>query len=625
MLLALVLVAAGCAQEKEYYPRPTEVTSVQVDPALTAENHPRLLMHAEDFEALRRRIDAGDDKTLAATHALIMRIADSYKAAGATDPLEFQLDEAGKRILTVSRAALTRIFHCAYAYRMTGEKKYLEHAEDDIRTVCSFASWNAKSHFLDVAEMCTAVALGYDWLYADLSADTRAMVEKAIVEYAFTPARSKVWNLNFYQSPTNWNQVCNAGLVLGALAIYEQYPVLCQNMIDASVASNLPIAATIYSPDGSYPEGYSYWGYGTTFQVLMMACLESAQGKDYGMGNIHGLSKTGPYIMFMESPVNLAFNYSDGGAYTSFLVANWYLARKYDDPGLLYAEVQKLPRYTMAAAGTEERLLPMVMAFVGDVDLDGVKAPSQTVWSGDGLTPLVMVRTGWGGDASDKYLGIKGGRARTSHGHMDTGSFVFDADGVRWAADLGSTSYTAAENAMKAAGGNFWTMTQESLRWTFMRLHNKFHNTLTVNDADHRVEEKCAFTAVLDDAHEKGGTIDLTPALSGEVASAVRTAKIVDNESLVVIDEVKALAGKEARVRWTLVTEAEADVQADRIVLTRSGQVRTLTVAADVPVTLTRFSTEKWHSYDDDLSAVRVVGFEAVVPAGSSATFTVRL
>ena len=122
-------------------------------------------------------------------------------------------------VLALLAAALLRIFSCAYAYRATGDRKYLEHAENDINTVCSFADWNGQRHFLDVGEMAAAVALGYDWLYADLKPETRANAERALREYAFTAAGQ--YGANFYKASNNWNQVCNAGLVCAALAIYE--------------------------------------------------------------------------------------------------------------------------------------------------------------------------------------------------------------------------------------------------------------------------------------------------------------------------------------------------------------------------------------------------------------------
>lgn len=61
-----------------------------------------------------------------------------------TDELVYKLDDSNKRILDVSRDALLRIFTCAYAYRMTGENKYLLKAERDMNAVCNFSDWNAK-------------------------------------------------------------------------------------------------------------------------------------------------------------------------------------------------------------------------------------------------------------------------------------------------------------------------------------------------------------------------------------------------------------------------------------------------------------------------------------------------
>ena len=52
--------------------------------------------------------------------------------------LTYKLDASNKRILDVSRDALLRIFTCAYAYRMTGNPKYLTKAETDMNAVCNF-------------------------------------------------------------------------------------------------------------------------------------------------------------------------------------------------------------------------------------------------------------------------------------------------------------------------------------------------------------------------------------------------------------------------------------------------------------------------------------------------------
>ncbi len=41
-------------------------------------------------------------------------------------------------------------------------------------------------------------------------------------------------------------------------------------------------------PDGIYPEGYGYWGYGTSFNVLLISVLEKAYGKILGLSGKPG-------------------------------------------------------------------------------------------------------------------------------------------------------------------------------------------------------------------------------------------------------------------------------------------------------------------------------------------------
>ena len=132
--------------------------------------------------------------------------------------------------------------------------------------------------FRSVGEMATAVAFGYDWLYNELSAATRTKAANALLKFAFQQAQNKNWNLNFYEATNNWNQVCNGGLVCAALASYENNPSEAKDMIEKALESNKPALEVMYSPDGNYPEGSGYWCYGTLYQVLMLAALNSTLG-----------------------------------------------------------------------------------------------------------------------------------------------------------------------------------------------------------------------------------------------------------------------------------------------------------------------------------------------------------
>ena len=140
----------GSTHEK---PNPTEPEGGLDYSKLTADNHPRLLMNAEAFTALKAKVDANSSANLTLLHNTIMGVCNS-KGMNAT-ALTYKLDASNKRILDVSRDALLRIFTCAYAYRMTGDAKYLTKAETDMNAVCNFPDWNSKRHFLDVGEMAT--------------------------------------------------------------------------------------------------------------------------------------------------------------------------------------------------------------------------------------------------------------------------------------------------------------------------------------------------------------------------------------------------------------------------------------------------------------------------------------
>lgn len=177
---------------------------------------------------------------------------------------------------------MNRILSCAYAFRMTADRKYLAKAEAEMNAVCSFPDWN-HSHYLDVAEMAMAVSVGYDWLYDVLNLQTKAIAQQAIAKFAFETFEKQMYGTKFLKMSTNWNQVCCAGLINAALAFYETDPERCEAIINTCVESNKRQAVHIYAPDGAFPEGINYWNYGTSYQCFLLAGLESATGSDRGV------------------------------------------------------------------------------------------------------------------------------------------------------------------------------------------------------------------------------------------------------------------------------------------------------------------------------------------------------
>ena len=288
-------------------------------------NHPRLLLSKEEDAVLKKAIS--EIPEFKKIDAFIIESADKFILE---EPLIFE--KKGKRLLAVSRKAFTRLYYWSYAYRVTKDKKYLDRAEKEMLALCAFQSWNP-SHFLDTGEMCMGLAIAYDWMYADLQESTKQIVRKAIVEKAFKPSYLKENNF-FIESSGNWNSVCNAGLVFGALAIMEDEKTECVPIIERAMKSNLlPLAA--YAPDGNYPEGPGYWNYGTSFQVMLIAALESALGSDNGLSKSPGFMKTANYMQFSAGNSGSLFNYSDCGERQVASATMFWFAEKTKNTSLI--------------------------------------------------------------------------------------------------------------------------------------------------------------------------------------------------------------------------------------------------------------------------------------------------
>ena len=616
-IVVTVFVLAGCNGSGSKAAAPAQTFEEADFSVLTARNHPRLFLNAKDFKSIRKSVKK--NPLLANLHGQMMAQAEKYGLA--ENPLVYKKDESNKRILHVSRAAITRIASAAYAYNMTGDKRYLEHAEKDIIDVCHFPDWNP-SHFLDTGEMSLAVSIGYDWLYKALSPDTRKLIEETLVKYAFETAEGK-W---FYKGTNNWNQVCNAGLISGALTIWETDPEMCRAMVAKSIESNKGALRFCYYPDGAFPEGSTYWEYGTEFQCIMISALESTLGSDFGICQAQGFDRTGDYEMHTIGNTLQRFNYSDCGKGLGGNPAVWFFASRFNKPEILFFEQPALENQRYVGS----RTLFLALTCAAKASFSEIPTPTENVYVGHGTTPVAMMRTGW--DGKDLYLGIKGGRAGGPHAHMDAGSFVFDAYGYRWASDYGQPSYSLLEKFFIEQGrgeGGLWDMSQTSQRWDLFAYNNKQHNTITVNDSKFDVKGFCEITEAVDQDGVMGATVDITPVYSGQVASAVRTASIIDKSYLEVKDALKAGA-KPAHIRWTLLTYGKPEITPEGIILSQ-GDVKMKLEASGAKVSYTSWPTDAASMGLDGKDFVKlvedsyIVGYEFDLPKNAEVSLVTTL
>lgn len=215
---------------------------------------------------------------------------------------------------------------------------------------------------------------------------------------------------------------------------------------------------------------------------------------------------------------------------------------------------------------------------------------------------------------------------------MDAGSFVFDAEGVRWAADLSQQTYESLENTLKALKGKLFSMNQQSVRWKIFKYNNRQHNTLTINDTDHRVEGKAYITDIIDTDSRKGAVLDMTEVFGNEAAKVERIVELIRERDLVVTDIVKAQDGKDARIRWTMVSMSTPTITRKGIRLKNGGKTRYLKVKGK-GVEYQIFEADPKNL--DDIPLLRqqetyeegtcIVGFTATVPAGKEREFVAKV
>ena len=587
--------------------------------------HPRLFLNDHDFEQLK--LEIASNPTLKKIHDIIInRCNKEFVGASA-----LTYTKNGKRLLTVSRNALERICHLAYGYKINGNYIYLTQAEKDIRSVCSFTDWNP-THYLDVGEMALAVALGLDWLYDDLQPETRQMARNALENYAFKTATDDTYSKQFINATNNWNQVCNSGVLIAALTTYEKNKTRSVEIIEQCFNSNKNKGMATYGNYGDYPEGYMYWGYGTTYQVMMIAALEKIFGTDNELSqSTPGFLKTAEYILFMAGTTGKCFNYSDCTEPEEPKLPMWWFAKKQENSSLLFNELRLLEKGKYANKFEERRLLPIIMGFIKPDQLNTeITPPQKKIWWGNGDTPVVLIHTDWTYSDTDKYFGMKGGRSNTSHGHMDGGTFVYDAYGERWAMDLGMQTYAPLE----AAGIDLWNSGQNSSRWSIFRLNNFSHNVISINNNQYHYQGKAFLkTDYMNNLGNKlGGQFECFAVNRNgkdyDVDAPVRTAEFIDNAGdleLVIKDEIKSRTNKTPLIRWAMATPATAEIISNHCIkLSQNGKILYLTVQEqnNHSFTLKTWPASTDNKYDEANPGVTMVGFEAQMSEKDTRVFT---
>lgn len=517
--------------------------------------HPRLLFTSNEEIQVRKLIKENQEaKELA---KFLKNRADSLITL---PQIPYEMNKYGNMLYT-SRAYVERLGTLALAYRLYGEKKYLHTAEQTLQWVCNYPDWDSK-HYLDTAEMTTAVAIAYDWLYTALPASTKKIVKKSIYKNAITRVLQeykKGGPGSWAKRETNWNVVCNTGMVLGALAVAEDYPQEARTILE-NATRFMPNCLKHFAPDGVCYEGPSYWEYTASYLSLYLKAVSDNGGDKGKIGQLPGIEHTALYYKRTLSPSGRIFNFANAHEEPLNTPAFFLFSKLYHQPevGEWYRrEIQK----TIRKQQPLHQLFYLSLPWYDNTHPNPLAALPKLEVYHNSINDIIVVN-GKRNVQGSIFLTAKGGEPMQTHQQMDCGTFVLESEGVRWTDDLGSDDYNLP---------GFWDYKPGGQRWKYFRNNNLSHNTISI---DHQVQYAAGKAFVCEektDITQPYAKLDMTSLYKNQAESVFRTFTLTDDQTVEVKDEIK-ISNTQSTVSWSVITKATVEINGDKAHLTQNGK-----------------------------------------------------
>lgn len=550
ILIIVSLSVFSSSQEKESFKLQNPITTEYLKKNLRKQS-PKLILTPEIEKRIKQKLNT--DPLVKNYYQYLKKEADLILEKPL---LERELE--GFRLLFVSREMVERMTILCMVYRLEKNPEILKRIDAEVQAVCNFSDWNPQ-HFLDVAEMSFGVALAIDWAGEDLPKETVAWAKKSLIEKgikeSFNEENPRMFWIN---SSNNWNAVCHGGMVAASLIVADVDPVLAAKTISRAL-EKLPNSLKEYAPDGVYPEGPGYWGYGTSYAVIAASVLESALGNDFGISQSPGFLKSADFYLQTVAPSGEYFNFADSDGSIngrSKVLLTWFAA-KTGDALYFKNDFYESPEDAGRFAGP-------ALVWLAQYSQEK-KSELQQNWHGRGDNPVAVFR-GDQNDSNNFYLAAKGGKAQLSHGNMDAGTFVFELNGVRWVIDPGNQRYYL----LNKIGFNLAGHCQECPRWTLLTKKNQGHSTVTVNDERFNVSAEAEITDFKTGLKPEV-TIDMTPLFFDNLNSLQRKFVKENNRSVLIEDEFE-INGSTKNITWGLMTVADVIPTENGAILKEDGK-----------------------------------------------------
>lgn len=528
-----------------YRPEPAEILNDYKNSAVSGQ-HPRLLINKDKIEKLKAEIQTSE-----LHKSWYDRLIIRADALTKIEPLEYEFRD-GVRLLHVASAYREYIDVLALAYLLTGDSKYGEAAWRQTEAICSFPDWNP-AHHLDVGIMSVGLAVAYDWLYEYWTPERREIMEKAAHNNCFWVATESYRGTENDMQGTihqnNHNTLVNTGILTLSLVMMDVYPEVC-SWTSSQAIRCIEYMIENFAPIGSYIEGPAYASITIDYLSIYLAALESVLGKFYCLDLAEGLKEAANYLTYIQSDVS-CFNFTEAEFGFSTSPGLFWFFEHYGLEGVK----KPLTANKKYSANYDGVLVYSLLWYGEDEDVTVQNTLDKCYDDID----VVTVRNNY--NDGQIFAGFKGGETipATFNAHMDQGSFVYDAFGVRWAYDMGRDDYNLPGY-----------MDVEDTRWKIFRLRSESHNTISINPSETANYKLHTRAKVVEfDSKPRGvkTVIDMSEVLQDHATSAKRGFLFADERTSFVVRDEVVLPGK-SDIYWFMYTKANCEIDGDTVLLT---------------------------------------------------------
>lgn len=357
----------------------------------------------------------------------------------------------------------------ALAYRLTGQRHYLDEAWRWISTCIAYPHWGKAKlpdHDLDAGWLLHGLSLAYSWLGDDLEPNRaeqlRAKLElqgRRLYEYA-VETEGSWWSSSYWQ---NHNWICYAGLATAGYALDQ--PDWTKRARD-----NFDTVLALLPADGSDSEGVVYWRYGVPWLAVYADLLQRTEGVDVWSG-CSFLANTFRWRLHQSAP-GFEENFDHGDCHdrrSGHSIALYYrLASAYRDGQAQWLADDVADGYFWReayASGVKPGVMPEAFYELlwFDPSVQPVEPVERTAYFPD--LGQVVTRTSWardatavsfksapgGGngawDAAERFRRERGWETlNAGHHHPDAGAFALISHGAFLAVDEGYSNRKRAEH-----------------------------------------------------------------------------------------------------------------------------------------------------------------------------------